>query len=306
MRTIEYLMSPDNAPLYWPIVFAGLAIAVTCATLSVMVVLKRLVFIGQGVSHAAFGGVGIAYALGVTGVGSLTQELSLTGIVVAFCVVAALTIAAFARDERTDSIIGIILVGAMALGFILLDVASRDAARAGRVSPPSIESVLFGSFAGASLHSAIVAIIVAAIVLTVSWLTHRKTRFWAFDESGAEAFGLATGRIAAIQMTLLALAIVTTMRLAGVILATALLVLPGAIALRLSRRWLPVLILSQAAGVVGVVLGLVLCFEMDMQPGPTIVGVLLAMLLLAIAAHALRSRNARHDAPTIAQQRETP
>lgn len=306
MRTVHYLTSPDLAGLYWPVVIAGLAVALTCASLSVVVVLKRLVFIGQGVSHAAFGGVGIAYVLGVTGVGSLTQELSLTAIVVAFCVAAALVIARFGRDERADSVIGIVLVGAMALGFILLDAASRDAAREGRVSPPGIESVLFGSFAGVGTHSAFIAVLVALFVLVATWLTHRQTRFWAFDEGGAEAFGVRTGRVGAIQMVLLALAIVTTMRLAGVVLATALLVLPGAIALRLSRRSTPVLILAHAAGAVGVTLGLVLCFETDMQPGPTIVGVLLAMLLIAAAADVARSRNARGSAPTIARGKETP
>ena len=74
MRTIEYLTKPELMGIYWPIVLAGLAIAVTCATLSVVVVLKRLVFIGQGVSHSAFGGVGVAYVLGITGVGSVRKS----------------------------------------------------------------------------------------------------------------------------------------------------------------------------------------------------------------------------------------
>ncbi len=280
MRTIEYLTEPGLAGIYWPMVLAGFAIALTCATLSVVVVLKRLAFIGQGVSHAAFGGVGVAYVVGVTGVGSLGQELGLLGIVLGFCVVSALTIAHFGREDRADSVIAIVLVGAMALGFILFEVAGRSAAAGGRVSPPGVESVLFGSFTGVGWRSAVLAWVVALVVMGVTWALRRRVVFWAFDEPAAEAFGLRTRVLGAVQMVLLALAIVVTMRLAGVILATALLVLPGAIALRLSRRSVVVFVLAQIAAVVGVLGGLVLSFEADLQQGPSVVGVLLGMLVV--------------------------
>lgn len=287
MRTFEYLTEPGLAEIYWPMVLAGLAIAISCATLSVIVVLKRLVFIGQGVSHAAFGGVGVAYVLGITGVGSLSQELSLAGIVLLFCIASALTIAHFGREDsvnggrgsRADSVIGIVLVGAMALGFLLFDVAGQSAAAAGRVSPPGVETVLFGSFTSVSRDTAVLAWVVAVVVVGTYWLLRRRIVFWAFDEPAGEAFGLRTRLLGALVMVLLALAIVTTMRLAGVILATALLVLPGAIALQLSRRSTRVFVLAQVAAVLGVMGGLVLSFEADLQQGPSVVGVLLVLLV---------------------------
>ena len=64
MKTIEYLFGP-NSSLFWPGVIAGLAMAMMCSVLSVLVVLKRLAFIGQGISHAAFGGIGLAAVLGL-------------------------------------------------------------------------------------------------------------------------------------------------------------------------------------------------------------------------------------------------
>ena len=66
MKTFEYLSDPLMSSLFWPGVLAGIAIAILSAGLSVFVVVKRLSFIGQGISHAAFGGVGLAAILGLT------------------------------------------------------------------------------------------------------------------------------------------------------------------------------------------------------------------------------------------------
>jgi len=278
LRTIEYLSDPALAGIYWPMVLSAVAIALICCALSVTVVLKRLVFIGQGVSHAAFGGVGVAYMLGVTGVGSAQQRVGLFVIVLGFCVLASLTIARYGKRERADRVIGIVLVSAMAIGFLLIEPASRREVSAGRPAPAGVESVLFGSLGGVGGENAMLAWIVAAGVLGTGWILRRKILFWGFDEPGAEAFGVRTGHVRAVVMVLLALAIVTTMRLAGVILATALLVLPATIALQLSRRHAVVVTLTFACGLLGVLGGLVVSFELDLQPGPSVVAALLVLL----------------------------
>ncbi len=281
MKTIEYLTSGDLAGLYWPIVLAGVAIALCCSALSVLVVLRRLAFIGQGVSHAAFGGVGIAAVLGVASTGGAFAELAMLAIVLCFCIAGALAIARFGDEHRADTAIGIVLAGAMALGVVLIDLAARRALARGQPAPAGVESVLFGSFTSVTDTTAWIAWGVALLVVGGLWLGRRRIVFWAFDPAACEAFGLDRARIRSIVMVLLALAIVVTMRLAGVILATALLVLPGAIALRLSRRWGAVLALAHGAGLVGVLGGLVLSFEANLQPGPSVVAVLLLMLFAA-------------------------
>jgi zinc transport system permease protein len=96
--------------------------------------------------------------------------------------------------------------------------------------------------------------------------------FWAFDEPAAAAFGVRPMRLP--LMVLLTLAIVASMRLAGVVLATALLVLPGAIAVLLSDSLVRVGAIALGAGLLGVLGGLVAGFELDWAPGPSIVGVL--------------------------------
>ncbi|MCR9076159.1 MAG: metal ABC transporter permease, partial [bacterium] len=107
-----------------PALFAGLGVALIGAPLSVFVVLKRLAFIGQGVSHAAFGGVGVALVLGFAG-SSVTDNVMQSIIILSFSIGAALVISALGRSNkgRIDTAIGIVLSASMALGFILFNIA---------------------------------------------------------------------------------------------------------------------------------------------------------------------------------------
>lgn len=278
MKTFDYLTDPALAGLYWPGVIAGLAMAAMCAVLSVFVVLKRLAFIGQGISHAGFGGIGVAAILGLTA--STTSEAPLHGIpqfavVLCFCIGAALLIGVISkrggRGEAAthgDSAIGIVLVATMALGAILVAASKRGLAW---------ESFLFGSLLQVSGYDAAVSWFLTMCTLGTLWLSRRQLLFWAFDEPAAEAFGVNASRMNLLLLLLLALATVTAMKLAGVVLATAMLVLPGAIALRLSVRLWTVMALSLGIAGAGLIGGIVLSFETDWAPGPCIVGVLSAM-----------------------------
>ncbi|VAX38844.1 hypothetical protein MNBD_PLANCTO03-1235 [hydrothermal vent metagenome] len=272
MKTIDYLFgSPETAALFWPAVVVGLLVALLCAVLSPLVVLRRMAFIGQGVSHAAFGGVGVAMALGL-GAGS-AGDWSVLAVVGLSCIAAALGIAWLSdrKGVNADTAIGIVLVTAMALGFLLIEHAAGAMRARGQTPGFGIESVLFGSILGVRWADAALAAAVVLGELGVLWWWRRHLVFWAFDEIGAASFGIRTAAARTLLLVLLALAIVVTMRLAGVVLVTALLVLPGATALRCSTRWWSVVGLSAAFGVLGVAFGLVLSFELDWQPGPAIV-----------------------------------
>lgn len=284
MRTIDYLTGPD-ASLFLPAAFAGVAIALSCGLLSVFVVLRRLAFIGHGVSHAAFGGVGVAAVLGLVGGAAMTtaQSLGYFGVVGGFCLAAALSIAWLSERRgaaavREDTIIGVTLVASMALGALLL----HQAARSGRAGAgASLEGSLFGAILGVGPIDAAAAWGVAFLIAAVLWTIRRPLVFWAFDENAARAFGVNTLRTRLVLMAMLGIAIVAAMKLAGVILATALLVMPGAMALRLSQRLGVVLVLSIAAALVGVLGGLVLSFELDWPTGPSVVAVLVALMAAA-------------------------
>ncbi len=286
MNTWIYLTSPIERELYLPGLVAGLAIALLCAMLSVVVVLKRLAFIGQGISHAAFGGVGIAAILGLTATlsaaapaGGLWQFLVVTG----FCLFAAIGVGWMSAKGKTqaDTAIGIVLVGSMALGAVLLHRARTGIAW---------ESFLFGSIFESEWTQAAAAWAIAAVSLLAAWWWRRPLVFWAFDEPSARAFGVRVGAMRLLMMALLAVATVTAMKLVGVVLATALLVLPGAAALQISDRIGRVIGLSLAFVTVGLLGGIVLSFEANLPPGPSVVIVLCAVFAAAKGLGAIKSR----------------
>lgn len=305
-RTIEYLTDPMLRGVYLPGVATAFAVSIMCSLLSPLVVLKRLSFVGQGVSHAAFGGVGVAMVLSVIVAGfgggvseMLAGDLGMMVVVAAFCIASALIIAWLTdRSEmRADTAIGIVLVASMAIGFLLLQQAG-EWRLARRLPPaPSLESVLFGSIFEVSTAAAALAWIISGGVAFTCWAVRRRLVFWAFDEASAEAFGVRTGRIKVLVMVLLALAIVMTMKLAGLILATALLVLPGAAAVHLSRRGGGVIAWSVGLCLISMVVGLVLAFELNLQPGPSVVVVLTVIFAAARGVSALRTRSASAVSP---------
>lgn len=284
-------------PFFLTPLVTGLALVVMCAAVSVLVVLKRLSFVGQGVSHSAFGGIGVAAVcsslLATAGSGALGLEQGGLGefaIVLAFCVVAALCMAAVA-DRRTlhvDTGIGLMLVASMALGGLLVEVSRTIAERRG--VPPmsrSWESVLFGSISTCTWTDAIVAWVVAGMVVLAMLALRRPMLFWALDEQSAPAFGVPARAVRAALMVVLAVVVVTAMKLAGVVPATALLVLPGAIALQCSSRLGAVFVWSLAAGAMGMFVGLLLSVWLDLQPGPCIVLLLTGVLGAAVLARRL-------------------
>lgn len=283
MNTLRYL-TESSADLFWPGVITLLVVTLVCSVLSVIVVLKRMAFVGQGVSHAGFGGVGLAAALGLTG--STPATLA---VVLAFCLGAALVIAMLSRrrDTEPDTAIGIVLVGAMALGSVLLHLAHRMHP-AERV--PSWEGVLFGSILFSGWAEAMWSVLVAATIAALAAWFRRPVVAWAFDEGGAEAMGVRIGLVKVIVLTLVTLAIVLAMKVVGVVLATAILVLPGATALALSDRWRTTLSLSVITGLIGAIIGVVLSFEADWPPGAAVV---LAMIGLYAIGRATRVASAR-------------
>lgn len=291
MRTIEYLTNPDLAPYYWPGVLTTLVVAVLGGSLSWLVVVKRLSFIGQGVSHSAFGGVGIALVLGLSSA-SLGGGLATMAIVLAFSLVAAFGIALLSGTEssRADTAIGIVLSVTMAIGFLLYHIAEGLAAKSGNPPPPALEQILFGSITLINSLDLAMAVGTCALVLALLWVKRHAVLFWMFDESAAPAFGVPIGRVRMLVMALLSLMVVVTMKLAGVVLVTAVLVLPGALALQLTDRLRPTIVLSIVAAVIASVIGIVTAFELDLQPGPTIVLALGLMYLCTWLPRRLRER----------------
>ena len=289
MKTLEILQTPELRAIYLDALLAGLPVTIMGGVLSVLAVVKRLGFAGQGISHSAFGGVGIAAMLLAVGLLPESEPWAAPAqfaVIVLFCLAASWGIGLLShrRTLPVDTAIGVFLAGSMAGGAILVQVAREVANERGRVGlVQSWESILFGAIVGAGTADVALAWLVAAMVLVALWWHRRRLLFWAFDEESARAFGMPAVPVRLLAMSVLAVAIVTAMKLMGVILATALLALPGATALRVASRMTTVLLASTLVAVTGLIGGLVLSVETDWPAGPSIVVVLAAIFALACA-----------------------
>jgi zinc transport system permease protein len=275
---------------------ASVAVGLVCSLLSVAVVLKRMAFIGQGVSHAGFGGVGTAALLGY---GTAGHEWQQDLIVLGFCLATAWGIGLMTRRRRleADTAIGILLGVTMAWGVLAqnLRVAGQDwpAYRqwigSGGYSPPW-EAILFGSPLSVGPWGMWAAVAMAGAVIAAAGLTYRHLVFFAFDESAARVFGVRTGWMRFVLLTLVAIVTVVSIRLVGLVLVNALLVVPGAAAMMLSRRLGGVLIAAGVIGVAGAAGGL--CFSLRigmLSPGACIVTALGFLFVASWIAGRLRA-----------------
>lgn len=287
MHAIDLLI---HYPLFRHALLAAVAVGSVCSILSVIVVLKRMAFIGEGIAHSGFGGVGTAVFLGLAVTGSHSWAYDL--IVMAFCIATALLIGALTRHRHVepDSAIGILLVAAMAWGVLMVNLRRNLQAHDWYIrwfgqphAPPSIESLLFGSILNVSRADALIALVAAGLILLVFFALFKEIVFYTFDETVSRVYGVPARLIHYLLLVLLALAIVITVRLAGIILVSALIIIPGSTALLLSRRLHRVLLLAWIVGVAGSAGGLILSLELgNVSTGPCIVLVLCACFALAL------------------------
>jgi len=255
------------------------ALATACAFLSVPVVLRRWAFIGEGISHAGFGGAGTVWLLAVM-VPSVDQPQMVYMGVVVCCLLTAVGIGILSRRERinADAAIGIFLVATLAWGFVARQIYVEHTHH----EPAWFESLLFGQMKNLSREYAIAsAMISAAVVFTVVMLM-KEIIAYCFDPVTAQASGARAGLIHYTLMILLALTIVIGVRVAGSVLVTALLVLPGVIGTLLSRRWNIVTAIAVASSIIGAMGGVLINLAYLVVPvGPAIVLVLIVEFLIA-------------------------
>jgi ABC-type Mn2+/Zn2+ transport system permease subunit len=268
---MTWLLEPLSFGFIRTALAAAAIVGLTCATLGVYVVLRRLAFIGDALAHTALPGVVVAYLNGWNMFG---------GAVVAG-VLTALGIGWFARRQavREDTAIGVLFTGMFALGILLISTARsfRD-----------FSHILFGNILGVTPADLVLLAVMAAGILTTLVLFHKELELTSFDPSHAEAIGIRADRLRSLLLVLLALAVVSSIQVVGVVLTSALLVTPAAAASLLTKR-LPVMMAVAATIAVGSgVVGLFLSYYLQVSSGAAIVLCCTACFGIAWLWHTVR------------------
>jgi ABC-type Mn2+/Zn2+ transport system permease subunit len=240
---------------------AGALIGAVCAIIGVYVVLKGLSFIGAGIAHASFGGVALGFILGINPI--------LTAI--AFCLATAWSIGLVARkiQVKEDTAIGIFFASTMALGILFIGVM--------RGYNIDLFGYLFGNILAVGEQDIWITLGLGIGVLVVVGLFFKELMFVTFDAEMAEVTGVPAGKVFFLLISLIALTIVLSIKVVGIVLVSALIVTPAAAAYQLTEDFRRMMALAVVIGVGSAAGGLLLSYPLNTASGSTIV--LLATLV---------------------------
>ena len=245
----------------------GVLISLCAALLGVTLVLKRFSFIGDGLSHVAFGAMAIATVL------NLTNSMFFVLPITALCAVLLLRLGQNAKING-DAAIAMLSVGALAVGYLLMNLFSSSANLTGDVC-----STLFGSTAILTITRSEVWLCVglSAAVIVVFVLFYNKLFAITFDERFAKAVGTQTELLSLLLAIIIAVIIVLAMKLVGALLISALVVFPALSAMRVFKSFLSVTVCSAVISVSGALAGMLISVLAGTPVGATIVVVDLAI-----------------------------
>jgi len=244
-------------------ILAGVLASLLCGLVGTFVVVKRLVFVSGGVSHAAFGGLGLFHYLGLPPLAGAAASALLAALV--------LTDRARAGNRSQDALIGILWAVGMAVGVLFMARTPGFA--------PNLATYLFGDILAVNRPLLIALGVFVAVVVLCVMLFFKELLAVAFDEEFARSQGVATRAFLLTLMALIALSVVLLIQVVGVILAIALLTIPPVTSLAVARSFRSVIVTSILVALVMTMAGLAVSFTWDLPSGPTIVLLGFALLL---------------------------
>jgi ABC-type Mn2+/Zn2+ transport system permease subunit len=252
---VTELMEPFGFAFFRHGILVATVAGALCGLVGVYVVLRGMSYIGHGLSHAIFGGAAASAVL--------SQNVYLGAGV--WGLASALMIGRVTRRRviGSDAAIGVITTASFALGLVLFNTFGT--------ARRSVDAMLFGSILGVSAQDVWVIAGVGAGAAALVFLRYRALLFATFDPEVAEVSGVNTARIDALLMLALAGAILATMKVIGVVLVAAMLVIPAVVARLLTNRFAWMLWLAVAVGAVSGFAGMYLSYFLDVSSGATIV-----------------------------------
>ena len=260
-RIFETLEFYFKYPFVRYALIVGVLIALCSSLLGVTLVLKRFSFIGDGLSHVAFGGIAIASVLNISN--NMLVVLPVT-------VISAVLLLNTGKNTKIkgDAAVAMISVGALAFGYLIMNIFSPSANVSGDVC-----STLFGSTSILTLSvsevwlCAVLSLLVTALFI----LFYNKIFSVTFDEDFSRAAGINAGACNLLTAVITAVIIVLALNLVGSLLISALVIFPALSAMRIFKSFLPVVVFSAVISVICALAGIIVAVIFGTPVGSTIV-----------------------------------
>ena len=259
---------------------ACLLSGITCGVIGTYVVCRRMVFLAGGITHASFGGLGIAFWLGANPIGGALL----------FAILSALGIEwAGSRGRiREDSAIGIIWSVGMAVGALFMSL------RPGYTSG-DLSAYLFGSIVTVTRGDVTALALLTLVILAGALLWLRPIMYVAFDRDFARSRGIPTRVVSYLMAALVAATIVLSIRIMGIVLLISLLTIPVTIINTFTKSFRTLAPAAAAVAVAGNLAGLALSYNFEVSPGAAIIFTLTVTLILVKLLTLLVKKRRRAD-----------
>mgnify|MGYP001203920717 FL=1 len=253
---------------------AAVFLSVITGFIGSYIVIRRLVFLSGGITHASFGGIGIAWYFGFNPIlgASIFSVLSALG----------LEYLSQGRTLREDSAIGMLWSFGMAVGILFVFLTPGYA--------PNLMSFLFGSILTISKTDILLLLILAGLTLLFFVAFYYPILFVAFDSDFAKTQNVPVKFIGYSLAILIALSIVFAIRAVGIILIISLLTIPANIANIVSHRFKKIILLSSTISLISIVAGIAISFRLNVPSGATIIITMMAFYIVAKGVQLVRQR----------------
>jgi zinc transport system permease protein len=258
-------------------VIAGILAAVACGIIGTLVVVNRIVFISGGIAHTAYGGIGLAFFLGIS-------PLLGAGI---FAVISAVIMAKITlkNKHRADTVIGAMWAFGMAVGIILLDLTPGYNV--------DLMSYLFGSIMAVPQGDIIYMAILDVIIVIFILYYYRQIHAVSFDSDFAVSMGVRADMIYIMMLIMSALAVVLLIRVVGLILIISMLTIPPYIAEKQTSTLKGMMLVSVLLSLFFTMTGLFMSYAFNLTSGASIIAVSAASFFVFISLDALKNRMAK-------------
>jgi zinc transport system permease protein len=277
----DFIEAVQTVPLIRYALVAGIISSLTFGVVGSLVVTRRIAYIAAAIAHSILGGIGgSVYFSRVYDMPWLTPMIG--AIIAGLISAAVIGWVSLKFGEREDTIIGAIWAFGMASGLLFIHYAPGKAV--------NLESFIFGNILLTSRSDVIATLVLGSIVLLLVTLFYHKLVAVCFDEEFARLRGVSSSAYYLLLLAITAMSVVLMVRVAGIILSLALIVLPAAIGTRFSRKLWMIMVIAVVLTLICNTGGLALSYEFDVPTGPFIV--LIAVALYTVSFFVSRRRRA--------------
>lgn len=245
---------------------AGIAIALICSMMGTFLVLRRFSLFGDALAHMAFGGISVGLLLGIYPLWTAF----------AVSILGALGITKLRKSTKIsgDAAIAVLLVSGFGMGVLLISMTGGFKV--------DLFSFLFGSILLISTEDTLMVVGISAAIIVILAALRKQLLHLTFDEEQAKISGLSVDKLNYVFIILASITVITSMRLVGILLISALIVLPNITSMMFGKSFKTTMVLAMAISVFAVVSGIMVSFYLDLAPSGTIVMTSVAILVSAL------------------------